>query len=239
MDEEYELDTLLDIIQDYTNANQEEYARTMGRLPVCSFRHANPAGNQPTSSRRAVRLLQHVQQARLGHPLPEHDPERVSLFRSSIGTNWVNAICNKSQYEKAHEALDFALAIDDKQHRDIDLESIPLPARQANIKESYQLLSPSGKGDREETSRLYGIGWSPLRDEGLRNRHEVYTKAAKTETGDNCIRANRVYIVSQPSVMPSPGTYLKTDTNVSGPSAGAERDMMRKHVSHAGQLLSR
>ena len=84
MDEEYELDTLLDIIQDYTNANQKEYAKTMDRLPVCPFRHANPAGNQPTPSRRAVRLLQYVQQTGLGHPLPEHDPERVPLFRSAL-----------------------------------------------------------------------------------------------------------------------------------------------------------
>ena len=67
MDEEYELDTLLDII-----------------LPVCPFRHANPAGNQPTSSRRAVRLLQYFQQTGLGYPLPEHDPERVPLFRSAL-----------------------------------------------------------------------------------------------------------------------------------------------------------
>ena len=78
MDEEYELDTLLDIILDYVDVNQKEYAKTVDRLPVCPFRHANPAGNQPTSSRRAVRLLQYFQQTGLGYPLPEHDPERVS-----------------------------------------------------------------------------------------------------------------------------------------------------------------
>ncbi len=84
MDEEYELDTLLDIILDYVDVNQKEYAKTVDRLPVCPFRHANPAGNQPTSSRRAVRLLQYFQQTGLGYPLPEHDPERVSLFRSAL-----------------------------------------------------------------------------------------------------------------------------------------------------------
>ena len=178
MDEEYELDTLLDIILDYVDVNQKEYAKTVDRLPVCPFRHANPAENQPTSSRRAVRLLQYFQQTGLGYPLPEHDPERVSPIPFSIGTNWVNAICNKSQYEKAHEAFDFALAIDDKQHRDIDLESIPLPARQANIKESMQLLSPSGKGEQEEDLPfIWHWHGSPLRDEGLRNRHEAIHKS--------------------------------------------------------------
>ncbi len=32
----------------------------------------------------------------------------------------------QEQYEKAHEAFDFALAIDEEQYRDIDLESISL-----------------------------------------------------------------------------------------------------------------
>ena len=78
MDEEYELDTLLDIILNYVDVNQKEYAKTVDRLPVCSFRHANPAQNQPTPPRCAVRLLQYFQQTGLGYPLPEHDPERVS-----------------------------------------------------------------------------------------------------------------------------------------------------------------
>ena len=38
MDEEYEVDTLLDIIQDYTNANQEEYA---GQWVDCLFAHSD------------------------------------------------------------------------------------------------------------------------------------------------------------------------------------------------------
>lgn len=84
MDEEYELDTLLDIILNYVDVNQERIRQEVDRLPVCPFRHANPAGNQPTSSRRAVRLLQYFQQTGLGYPLPEHDPERVPLFRSAL-----------------------------------------------------------------------------------------------------------------------------------------------------------
>ena len=55
------------------------------RLPVCPFRHANPTGNQPTSSRCAVRLLQHFQQTGLGYPLPEHDPTWESSI-SQFGT---------------------------------------------------------------------------------------------------------------------------------------------------------
>ena len=219
MDEEYELDTLLDIIQDYTNANQEEYARTMGRLPVCPFRHANPAENQPTPPRCAVRLLQHVQQARLGHPLPEHDPERVSLFHSSIGTNWGNAICNNAQYEEANEALDFALAIDDEQYRVIDFESIWLPARQANLKESCRLLSPSGQCE-QRTRRKPIWHWhkSPSARCGITiPAMQLYRKADKPEIRSlTALRIGRViYLTSQRSVMPSPGAYLKTDTNIS------------------------
>ena len=81
----------------------------------------------------------------------------------------------QEQYEKAHEAFDFALAIDENNTETLTLKAF-LYSQTANIKESINYYLRLENGDREETSRLYGIGWSPLRDEGLRNRHEVYTK---------------------------------------------------------------
>ena len=84
MDEEYELDTLLDIILNYVDVNQKEYAKKWIDCLFAHFDMQTLAENQPTSSRRAVRLLQYFQQTGLGYPLPEHDPERVPLFRSAL-----------------------------------------------------------------------------------------------------------------------------------------------------------
>ena len=178
MDEEYELDTLLDIILNYVDVNQKEYAK---KWIDCLFAHFDMQTLPETNQRLRDVLCDYYStfnKPDLAIPYLNMTLNEYPLFRSSIGTNWVNAICNKSQYEKAHEAFDFALAIDDKQHRDIDLESIPLPARQANIKESMQLLSPSGKGEqRRSLPFIWHWHRSPLRDEGLRNRHEAIHKS--------------------------------------------------------------
>ena len=124
-----------------------------GQWVDCLFAHSDMQTLPETNQRLRDVLCDYYStfnKPDVGYPLPEHDPERVSLFHSSIGTNWGNAICNNAQYEEAHEALDFALAIDDEQHRVIDLESIWLPARQANLKESCRLLSPSGQCEQEQ-----------------------------------------------------------------------------------------
>ncbi len=96
----------------------------------------------------------------------------------------------QEQYEKAHEAFDFALAIDENNTETLTLKAF-LYSQTANIKESINYYLRLEKATEKKPPVYMALARSPLRDEGLRNRHEVYTKAAKTETGDNCIRANR------------------------------------------------
>ena len=190
MDEEYELDTLLDIILDYVDVNQKEYAK---KWIDCLFAHFDMQTLPETNQRLRDVLCDYYSTFNKPDLAIPYLNMTLNEFPYSV-QHWNElgkCYLQQEQYEKAHEAFDFALAIDENNTETLTLKAF-LYSQTANIKESiYQLLSPSRKGDREETSRLYGIGWSPLRDEGLRNRHEVYTKAAKTETGDNCIRANR------------------------------------------------
>ena len=118
MDEEYEVDTLLDIILTIPTPIRKEYAGQWIGLPVCPFRHANPAQNQPTPPRCAVRLLQHVHETRLGHPWNTLNWYPIP---SSIGTNWGNAIVNNANTKEY--AKNFALAIDEKNTDSLTLKA--------------------------------------------------------------------------------------------------------------------
>ena len=83
MDEEYELDTLLDIILDYVDVNQKEYAK---KWIDCLFAHFDMQTLPETNQRLRDVLCDYYStfNNRSCYPLPEHDSERVSLFRSAL-----------------------------------------------------------------------------------------------------------------------------------------------------------
>lgn len=198
MDEEYELDTLLDIILNYVDVNQKEYAK---KWIDCLFAHFDMQTLPETNQRLRDVLCDYYSTFNKPDLAIPYLNMTLNEFPYSV-QHWNElgkCYLQQEQYENAHEAFDFALAIDENNTETLTLKAF-LYSQTANIKESINYYLRLEKATREEASRLYGIGRSPLRDEGLRNRHEVYTKAVKTETGDYCIRANR-YIASQPSVM--------------------------------------
>lgn len=81
-----------------------------------------------------MRLLQYFQQTGLGYPLPEHDPERVP-YSVQHWNELGKCYLQQEQYENAHEAFDFALAIDENNTETLTLKAF-LYSQTANIKES-------------------------------------------------------------------------------------------------------
>lgn len=121
-DEEYELDTLLDIILDYIDINQEEYAR---KWMDCLFARFDIQGLAKTDQRLRDALCDYYcifnnsDQAipYLNITLDEY-PYSIRHWKE-LGKCYLA----QSQYEKANEAFDFALAIDEN-----DMEALTFKA---------------------------------------------------------------------------------------------------------------
>ena len=107
MDEEYEVDTLLDIIQDYTNANQEEYA---GQWVDCLFAHSDMQTLPKTNQRLRDVLCDYYSTFNKPDLAIPYLNMTLNEYPYSI-EHW-NELgkCHlqQCQYEEANEALDFA-----------------------------------------------------------------------------------------------------------------------------------
>lgn len=122
MDEEYEVDTLLDIIQDYTNANQEEYA---GQWVDCLFAHSDMQTLPKTNQRLRDVLCDYYSTFNKPDLAIPYLNMTLNEYPYSI-EHW-NELgkCHlqQCQYEEANEALDFALAIDDENTDSLTLKA--------------------------------------------------------------------------------------------------------------------
>lgn len=145
MDEEYEVDTLLDIIQDYTNANQEEYA---GQWVDCLFAHSDMQTLPKTNQRLRDVLCDYYSTFNKPDLAIPYLNMTLNEYPYSI-EHW-NELgkCHlqQCQYEEANEALDFALAIDDENTDSLTLKAFGYH-QAGNLKEScdYYLRLANGK----------------------------------------------------------------------------------------------
>lgn len=134
MDEEYEVDTLLDIIQDYTNANQEEYA---GQWVDCLFAHSDMQTLPKTNQRLRDVLCDYYSTFNKPDLAIPYLNMTLNEYPYSI-EHW-NELgkCHlqQCQYEEANEALDFALAIDDENTDSLTLKAFGYH-QAGNLKES-------------------------------------------------------------------------------------------------------
>ena len=134
MDEEYEVDTLLDIIQDYTNANQEEYA---GQWVDCLFAHSDMQTLPKTNQRLRDVLCDYYSTFNKPDLAIPYLNMTLNEFPYSV-QHWNElgkCYLQQEQYENAHEAFDFALAIDENNTETLTLKAF-LYSQTANIKES-------------------------------------------------------------------------------------------------------
>ncbi len=120
MDEEYELDTLLDIILNYVDVNQKEYAKngSTACLPISTckpYRETNQRLRDVLCDYYSTFNKPDLAIPYLNMTLNEF-PYSVQHW-NELGKCYLQ----QEQYENAHEAFDFALAIDENKHRDIDL----------------------------------------------------------------------------------------------------------------------
>jgi len=134
MDEEYELDTLLDIILTYIDVNQKEYA---GQWVDCLFAHFDMQTLPQTNQRLRDVLCDYYNMFnKPGLAIPYLN---MTLNESPYSIQHWNELAKcylqQEQYENAHEALDFALAIDENNTETLTLKAF-LYSRTGNFKES-------------------------------------------------------------------------------------------------------
>ena len=181
MDEEYEVDTLLDIIQDYTNANQEEYA---GQWVDCLFAHSDMQTLPKTNQRLRDVLCDYYSTFNKPDLAIPYLNMTLNEYPYSI-EHW-NELgkCHlqQCQYEEANEALDFALAIDDENTDSLTLKAFGI----------LRLLSPSGQCEQEQDESLSGTGTNLSGDAGSCFGHQLYRKTDKPEIGPDRLRIGRV-----------------------------------------------
>ena len=177
MDEEYEVDTLLDIIQDYTNANQEEYA---GQWVDCLFAHSDMQTLPKTNQRLRDVLCDYYSTFNKPDLAIPYLNMTLNEYPYSI-EHW-NELgkCHlqQCQYEEANEALDFALAIDDENTDSLTLKAFGYH-QAGNLKESCDYY-------------LRGSGTNLSGDAGPCFGHQLYRKADKPEIGPDRLRIGRV-----------------------------------------------
>ena len=132
MDEEYELDTLLDIILDYVDVNQKEYAK---KWIDCLFAHFDMQTLPETNQRLRDVLCDYY--STFNKPKLAIPYLTLNEFPYSV-QHWNElgkCYLQQEQYEKAHEAFDFALAIDENNTETLTLKAF-LYSQTANIRES-------------------------------------------------------------------------------------------------------
>ncbi len=134
MDEEYELDTLLDIILDYVDVNQKEYAK---KWIDCLFAHFDMQTLPETNQRLRDVLCDYYSTFNKPKLAIPYLNMTLNEFPYSV-QHWNElgkCYLQQEQYEKAHEAFDFALAIDENNTETLTLKAF-LYSQTANIKES-------------------------------------------------------------------------------------------------------
>ena len=134
MDEEYELDTLLDIILDYVDVNQKEYAK---KWIDCLFAHFDMQTLPKTNQRLRDVLCDYYSTFNKPKLAIPYLNMTLNEFPYSV-QHWNElgkCYLQQEQYEKAHEAFDFALAIDENNTETLTLKAF-LYSQTANIKES-------------------------------------------------------------------------------------------------------
>ena len=134
MDEEYELDTLLDIILNYVDVNQKEYAK---KWIDCLFAHFDMQTLPETNQRLRDVLCDYYSTFNKPKLAIPYLNMTLNEFPYSV-QHWNElgkCYLQQEQYEKAHEAFDFALAIDENNTETLTLKAF-LYSQTANIKES-------------------------------------------------------------------------------------------------------
>ena len=134
MDEEYELDTLLDIILNYVDVNQKEYAK---KWIDCLFAHFDMQTLPETNQRLRDVLCDYYSTFNKPDLAIPYLNMTLNEFPYSV-QHWNElgkCYLQQEQYENAHEAFDFALAIDENNTETLTLKAF-LYSQTANIKES-------------------------------------------------------------------------------------------------------
>ena len=134
MDEEYELDTLLDIILNYVDVNQKEYAK---KWIDCLFAHFDMQTLPKTNQRLRDVLCDYYSTFNKPDLAIPYLNMTLNEFPYSV-QHWNElgkCYLQQEQYENAHEAFDFALAIDENNTETLTLKAF-LYSQTANIKES-------------------------------------------------------------------------------------------------------
>lgn len=148
-DEEYELDTLLDIILDYVDVNQEKYAeKWMNRL----FAHFDIPSLSKTDQRLRDMLCDYYNTFNQpGMAIPYLNMTLNELPYSTRHWNELGkCYLQQDQYEDAHEALDFALAIDENNTETLTLKAF-VYTQTGNFKEAINCYLRLEKATEKKT----------------------------------------------------------------------------------------
>ena len=139
IEEEYELDTLLDIILYYIDVNQEEYAK---KWVDCLFARFDMQTLPETNQRLRDVMCDYYSTFNQPDLAAPYLNMTLNEFPYSI-QHWNElgkCYLQQEQYERAHEAFDFALAIDEKNTEALTLKAY-LYGQTGNFKESINCYS--------------------------------------------------------------------------------------------------
>ena len=189
MDEEYELDTLLDIILNYVDVNQKEYAK---KWIDCLFAHFDMQTLPETNQRLRDVLCDYYSTFNKPDLAIPYLNMTLNEFPYSV-QHWNElgkCYLQQEQYENAHEAFDFALAIDENNTETLTLKAF-LYSQTANIKESINYYLRLEKATEKKPPVYMALAGLHFEMKDYETAMKYTQKAVKTETGDYCIRANR------------------------------------------------